>query len=71
MPIDDVADFKIIAFEKAEYAIDVLCYIPAEWDNFGFEWFEVTEITLREQCFFGDICIYDFDPMPEHCMMTH
>lgn len=60
-PIDDVVDFTIIAFEKAEYAIDVLCYIPAEWDNFGFEWFEVTEITLREQCFFGDICIYDFD----------
>ncbi len=60
-PIDDLVDFHITAFEKAQYAIDVLCYIPAEWDNFGFEWFEVTEITLREQCFFGDICIDDFN----------
>lgn len=58
--IDDEVDFTIIEFEKFQYDIDVLCFIPAEYDNFGFEWFEVTEITIREQCFFGDICIDDF-----------
>jgi hypothetical protein len=58
-PIDDVIDFTIIPFEKYEFSIDVLCFIPAVYDNFGFEWFEVTPMTIREQCFFGDFCIND------------
>ena len=60
MPIGDPdLNFDITAFQKNEFAIDVLCYIPAEYSNFGFEWFEVTPITIREQCFFGDFCIKD------------
>lgn len=59
-PIDDLVDFEIFPFEKEQFEVDVLCFVPAVWDNFGFEWFDVTEITLREQCFFGDICIDDF-----------
>lgn len=58
--IDGAWGFTVVAFEKEEFAIDVLCFIPAVFDLFGFEWFQVTEITLREQCFFGDICIDDF-----------
>jgi hypothetical protein len=58
-PIDDAVDFNIVAFEKFEFAIDVLCYIPAAYYDFGFVWFDVTEITVREQCFFGDFCIKD------------
>jgi hypothetical protein len=47
----------IIAFQKFELKIDVLCYIPAIYEYFGFFWFEVIEMTIREQCFFGDFCL--------------
>jgi len=47
----------ICAFEKKEFYIDVLCFAPDYYELFGFFWFEITEITIREICFFGDICI--------------
>ena len=49
--------FMVCDFEKVEIYIDVLCFIPDDYDLFGFFWFEITEITVRELCFFGDICI--------------
>ncbi len=49
--------FFVCAFEKVEIYIDVLCFIPDDYDLFGFFWFEITEITVRELCFFGDVCI--------------
>ena len=48
---------SIIAFQKFELRIDVLCYIPSVYEYFGFFWFEVIEMTIREQCFFGDFCL--------------
>jgi hypothetical protein len=50
-------ELTICAFEKKEFYIDVLCFTPDFYDLFGFFWFEITEITVREVCFFGDICI--------------
>jgi len=47
----------IVAFQKFELKINVLCYIPEVYEYFGFIWFEVNEITIREQCFFGDFCL--------------
>ncbi len=58
-PIDGDVDFTIASFVKSEFEMDVLCYLQAYYESFGFEWFEVTEITIREQCFFGDFCIKD------------
>lgn len=52
-------DFTVVEFLKEEFSIEVLCYIPADIGEFGFEWFEVTQMTILEQCFFGDICIDD------------
>jgi hypothetical protein len=49
--------FVVEAFKKAEIPVQVLCFIPAEYTNFGFDWFVITEIIIREQCFFGDICV--------------
>ncbi len=49
--------FNVCDFEKIEVPIDVLCFIPDVYDLFGFFWFEITEITVRELCFFGDICV--------------
>jgi len=47
------------AFEKAEYELDVLCFQETDYTAFGFTWFAINEIVIREQCFFGDICIKD------------
>jgi hypothetical protein len=49
-------EFQVCAFTKVEVPIDVLCFEPDFYDLFGFFWFEITEITVREICFFGDIC---------------
>jgi hypothetical protein len=49
-------DFEVKAFEKTEINIEVLCFIPRVYQDFGFFWFEITEIVIREFCFFGDIC---------------
>ena len=50
-------DINIAPFQKYHMWIEVLCYIPADWQDFGFQWFHVHEIIIREQCFFGDFCI--------------
>ena len=50
-------DFDVNAFEKNEVAVEVLCYMPQDYDHFGFTWFNITEIAVREFCFFGDICL--------------
>jgi hypothetical protein len=48
--------FTVEAFKKTEIDIEVLCFISQEYQSFGFFWFEITEIVIREFCFFGDIC---------------
>ena len=49
--------FDVYAFDKKEVEIEVLCFNPAEIDGFGFTWFYIGEIVVREMCFFGDLCI--------------
>jgi hypothetical protein len=50
-------EFNILPFEKLEIKIEVLCFLPQLYKEFGFGWFAINEIILREVCFFGDICI--------------
>ncbi len=50
-------DFDVLEFQKIEIPIEVLCFIPADCIPFGYFWFNITEIVIREQCFFGDICL--------------
>jgi hypothetical protein len=50
-------EFCVLPFEKQKLEIDVLCFIPDVYELFGFFWFEITEITVREMCFFGDLCL--------------
>jgi hypothetical protein len=50
-------DFDVLEFTKLEIDVEVLCFQDAEYDAFGFNWFQITEIVIREQCFFGDICV--------------
>jgi hypothetical protein len=57
--IGELPTFTINPFEKNQFDVEVLCYIEAAYNGFGFEWFDITELTVREQCFFGDFCIKD------------
>jgi hypothetical protein len=49
--------FTVEQFKKTKILIDVLCFVPDYYDLFGFFWFQITEITVREICFFGDLCL--------------
>lgn len=49
--------FTVTKFAKTEVYVEVLCFEAAKYTDFGFGWFQVGEIVLREQCFFGDICM--------------
>jgi len=57
--------FEVNAFAKAEVPVEVLCFLPEDYTNFGFDWFNVTEIVVREFCFFGDICLNGDPYIPE------
>lgn len=50
-------DIYITVDKKLEFKIDVCCFKPAYYNLFGFVYFYVNEIIIREQCFFGDFCI--------------
>jgi len=54
-------EFTVEAFYKKQIAIDVLCYEDLEYDNFGFTWFEFNDVRIERQCFFGDVCVQNFD----------
>jgi hypothetical protein len=47
------------AFVKTEVPVEVLCFQDNAYLEFGFGWFQVTEIVVREICFFGDFCVKD------------
>jgi len=50
-------EFTVEKFKKIQVEADVLCYFPAQYQNFGFSWFIIDRIIVREFCFFGDFCI--------------
>ena len=49
--------FTVEPFKKTEVPIEVICFEEAEYQAFGFDWFVMTEIVVREQVFFGDFCV--------------
>ena len=53
-PLD--IEVTVDAFEKYEYIVDVLCYEDLFYQEFGFYWFELNDVKIERQCFFGDIC---------------
>lgn len=52
--------FTTGAFLKNEVDIQVLCFKPTTITDFGFSWFAIDRIIVREFCFFGDICVADY-----------
>ncbi len=51
--------FTINVDLKAPISVDVLCFQPQYFTKFGFAYFQMNELTLRQLWFFGDFCIKD------------
>jgi hypothetical protein len=54
-PLD--INFTIEAFKKTEMNISVLCYQESNYSSFGFVYYGIGQIVVREQFFYGDFCI--------------
>ena len=50
-------EFHVNAFSKEEVSANVLCFLPQDHERFGFYWFGISQIVVREFCFYGDICL--------------
>ena len=48
-------------FKKNVMTVELVCYEPATFANFGFEYFKLDQTIIREQNFFGDFCIKNLD----------
>lgn len=53
--------FEVPVFDKLKVEIDVLCYRPYNYQNFGFVWFKYAVTEIHTVCFFGDICTKFYD----------
>ncbi len=62
--VEQTVEFPINVgeFTKIEVPVEVLCFVPGAYMNFGFFWFNIEEIIVKNICFFGDLCIKDIEP---------
>ncbi len=49
--------FVVESFKKVELPVEVVCYEEDHFSNFGFTYFQISQVVIREETFFGDICI--------------
>ena len=54
-PLDH--QFTVVTDQKLQLTMDVVCFQPTTYTNFGFIYFQLNQITFRQQWFFGDFCI--------------
>ena len=56
--VDKSVEFpvEVSTFEKTEVPVQVLCFHANVYKSFGYSWYSVDKIVIREQCFFGDFC---------------
>jgi len=61
LPFDLVVD----EFIKKELSIQVLCFNPDNYEDYGFSWFALNTTTVNDGfCFFGDICLPGEENIP-------
>ena len=58
-------DFDVAGFDKQIIEVDVLCYEPFNYENFGFAWFAYSKTEIHTICFFGDICTKFYEDFHE------
>ncbi len=51
--------FTVVMDQKTSIKMDVVCFQPSVFTNFGFVYFSLNEEIIRQQWFFGDFCIKD------------
>jgi hypothetical protein len=51
---------EVTSFAKAEVPVQVLCFNPDSYTEFGYDWFYIQRVVVRQQCFFGDFCTKHF-----------
>ena len=51
--------FNVSVDLKSEIKIDVVCYQPQYFTKFGFTYFNLNEVVIRQLWFYGDFCIKD------------
>lgn len=56
-PLDQT--FTITTDQKNEILIDVVCFEQKNYENFGFVYWKLNNVIVRELYFFGDFCIKD------------
>ena len=49
-------EVEVLEFKKRQVIIDVLCFEDLYYESFGFTWFEMNDVRIERQCFFGDVC---------------
>jgi len=49
--------FVVESFKKVELPVEVVCYQADHYSYFGFTYFNISEVVVREESFFGDLCI--------------
>jgi len=54
-------DFVVSEFAKTEVPIEVMCFNENDFEEFGFIWFLMNEITVRNQFFYGEFYVPDPD----------
>ncbi len=54
-------NFTVEAFQKNAVTVDVLCWEEYSYKEFGFNWFDFQEVTIKTMCFFGDVCTKFYD----------
>jgi len=58
--------FTVKAFKKNSISVDVLCWEEYSYKDFGFNWFDFQEVTIKTMCFFGDVCTKFYDDFYNH-----
>ena len=51
--------FNVTTDDKNKILLDVVCFETSTYENFGFVYFKLNEMIVREQWFYGDFCIKD------------
>ncbi len=54
-------EFTITPFNKNVLEVELVCYEEANFSSFGFEYFSLDQTVIREQNFFGDLCIQNLN----------
>jgi len=49
--------FTVAKFSKLMQPVECVCYQQSHYTDFGFLFFQIQEVTVRQQAFFGDLCI--------------